>query len=71
MAEGHGRDAWSRMSELLSMIYNANRDPSKCRALKSKDFNPYECQRPQAIEVTKENIGELRDIFARFPKRKT
>ena len=29
------------------MIYNANRDPSKCRALKSKDFNPYECQRPQ------------------------
>lgn len=53
------------------MIYNANRDPSKGRALKSKDFNPYECQRSQAIEVTKENIGELRAAFAGFQKRKT
>ena len=53
------------------MIYNANRDPSKSRALKSKDFNPYECQRPQVIEVTKENIGELRAAFAGFQKGKT
>ena len=65
MGEGHGRDEWSRMSVLLSMIANANRDPKKGRAARPKDFDPYAKadRRRRALEVTPETIEMFRDAF--------
>lgn len=40
MAEGRRREAWDRLSALLSLIYNAFRSP-KSPALGPEHFNPY------------------------------
>ena len=40
LAEGHGRDAWGRLSLLCALIGNAHRDPKKGRAFKPGDFDP-------------------------------
>ena len=43
MAEGRGREEWGRMSSLLALIANVNRDPEEKRTLfEPSDFNPYE-----------------------------
>ena len=63
MAEGHGRDRWGRLSVLCSLIANCNRDPKKGRAFKPSDFNPYEGKPDEAIEITPENIGSLKQVF--------
>ena len=72
MAEGHGRDAWGRVSLLCALIGNAHRDPKKGRAFKPADFDPYP---PPAgrqafggpgdvIEIDRGNIGLLKEAFA-------
>jgi len=63
MAEGHGRDAWSRMSVLLALTANANRDPKKHRAFKPSDFDPFGRSPGEMIEVNRENIGTLKQAF--------
>ena len=73
LAEGHGRDAWSRTALLCTLIANANRDPKKTRPFRVEDFNPYvsACGHARAggrepaevIEVTRDNIGLLKQAF--------
>ncbi|MBE3100137.1 MAG: hypothetical protein IMZ44_23710 [Planctomycetes bacterium] len=64
MAEARGRDEWGRMSSLLALIANVNRDPRRSRPFKPADFNPYEARRPGAgIPLTKKNIRLLKKVF--------
>ena len=63
MAEGHGRDEWSRMSVLLALTANAHRDPKKGRAFKPSDFDPFGREPSEVIEVNRENIGLLKEAF--------
>jgi len=73
MAEGHGRDAWGRMSVLCALIGNANRDPKKGRAFKPSDFDPYDKEHAgggEVIEVTPETIGTLKEAFLQQQGRK-
>lgn len=43
MAEAARRDAWDRLSVLLSLVYNAHRGP-KAPYLAPEAFNPYTVQ---------------------------
>ena len=70
MAEGHGRDAWGRLSVLCALIANVNRNPKKHRAFKPSDFDPYEKERGEVIEVTPETIGTLKEAFLQQQGRK-
>ena len=64
MAEGRGRDEWGRMSSLLALIANVNRDPRRTRAFRSNDFNPYEAQPSGGgIPLNKANIRLLKQVF--------
>ncbi|OHB56828.1 MAG: hypothetical protein A2Y07_06870 [Planctomycetes bacterium GWF2_50_10] len=63
MAQGRGRDAWSRTSALMALIANVNRDPKKTRAFKPSDFDPYADKKQGRIVVNKENISVLRNLF--------
>ncbi len=63
MAEGRGRDEWGRMSSLLALIANVNRDPKRTRAFKPADFNPYEARSPAGVPLTKENFRLLKQVF--------
>ena len=47
------------------MIANVNRDPKKGRAFKPSDFDPLGSAQRAAIEVKRENIGLLKEIFMR------
>jgi len=73
MAEGHGRDAWGRMSVLCALIGNAHRDPKKGRAFKPCDFDPFSNggrEGGEIIEVNRENIGTLKQAFLNEEGRK-
>jgi len=66
MAEGRGRDEWGRMSSLLALVANVNRDPRRTRAFKPADFNPYEARAAGSgggIPLTKKNIRLLKQVF--------
>jgi hypothetical protein len=49
MAEGRGKFAWAQTSQVLAMLYNANRDPKK-PAAKPADFDPY-AERPRPVNI--------------------
>ncbi len=63
MAEGHGRDEWGRTALLCALIGNAHRDPKKGRAFKVADFDPFDREPGEVIEVDTENIGLLKQAF--------
>jgi hypothetical protein len=65
MAEGRGRDEWGRMSSLLALVANVNRDPRRTRAFKPADFNPYEVRAAGSggIPLTKKNMRLLKQVF--------
>ncbi|HUS47872.1 MAG TPA: hypothetical protein VM098_07125 [Phycisphaerae bacterium] len=64
MAEGHGRDRWSRTALLCALIANSNRDPRKGRAFHVEDFDPYSREQShEIIEVTPETVGFYRQAF--------
>jgi hypothetical protein len=64
MADGHGRDAWGRVSLLCALIANAHRDPKRGRALQPADFDPYaRTPADEVIEVNGETIGLLKQAF--------
>ena len=63
MSEGKGRDAWSRASNLMALLANINRDPKKSKVFKPTDFNPYYAVKKEAVLVTRETIGALREAF--------
>ena len=74
MAEGKGRDEWSRTSSLMALIANGipmvmvtkignKADPSR--------FNPYaEKQKTKGIRFCKENMEELKKHFSAFDRMK-
>ncbi len=42
MATGRGRMEWAQTAEILTVLYNANRDPKKKpKPYRPSDFNPY------------------------------
>ena len=59
---------WAQTSELLAILYNANRDGKKrSRPFTAAEFNPY-AERPKdaaetATRITQENIGLLKSAF--------
>lgn len=59
MAEGRGKAEWGRMSVLLALLANINRDPKRSRTLTPKDFNPYYAKKERRIE----NFGSLKELF--------
>ena len=69
MAEGHGRDEWGRTALLCALIGNAHRDPKKSRAFKVADFDPFDREPSEVIEVNNENIGTLKQAFTASNRR--
>ena len=65
MAEARGRAEWSRMSSLMALIANVNRDPKKHRAFRPADFNPYERRRTEGIPLTGANMHLLKKAFVK------
>ena len=63
MAEGRGRFLWEAVSTLLALTANVNRASKSAKVFKPRDFNPYH-HSDTVIEVTKENIGLMRQAFA-------
>ncbi|MBM4019873.1 MAG: hypothetical protein FJ288_16385 [Planctomycetes bacterium] len=63
MAEARGRDEWGRMSSLLALLANVNRDPKRTRPFKPADFNPYEVRRPGGVPLGKGNMRLLKQVF--------
>jgi len=65
MAGGRGRAEWSRMSSLMALVANVNRDPKKHRAFRPRDFNPYERRRTEGIPLTAANMHLLKKAFVK------
>ena len=63
MAEGHGRDAWGRLSVLLALVANCHRDPKKHRAFRPSDFDPFTRESGKAVELNQDNIDLLKQAF--------
>ena len=41
MAHARSREEWGRMSALMALVANVNRDPKRTRAFRPADFDPY------------------------------
>jgi cytochrome P450 len=54
MAEGRARLEWGQTSQVLCMLYNANRDPKK-PAASPDDFNPH--APPKRPRISMKAIG--------------
>ena len=65
MAGGRGRAEWSRMSSLMALVANVNRDPKKHRAFRPRDFNPYERRRTEGIPLNAANMHLLKKAFVK------
>jgi len=68
MAEGRQREQWSRLSALMALIANTQRDPKKTRALKPADFDPF----AREVPVVKADVSVLKQVFIdkRMPKER-
>jgi len=64
MAEGRHENLWMLASAVMALLANCHRDPKK-RAFTPDDFNPmvHRTGRADAIRVTPENVGDLREAF--------
>jgi hypothetical protein len=60
MAEGRQRADWSRISALMALIANTQRDPKKHRAFKPADFDPFSTHSKVAAKV---GVGVLKTVF--------
>lgn len=56
---------WGRASILMSLAYNASRDPKKTKPLFPKDFNPHWRKPPRATPAEKISFKEFRAIVQR------
>ena len=61
MADGRGKAEWGRMSVLLAMLANINRDPKKSRPAKPSDFNPYIPKGASRVH----KLSDLKSFFVR------
>jgi len=70
MAEGRGREAWTRESILLALLANAHRDPKRTQAFRPSDFNPYELGKGQTAALKTKDLSILKTVFVDNPKPK-
>ena len=65
MTEGKTKESWQHTSSIMALIANVNRDPKKTKPFKPSDFDPMQkmTSRPDVIEVTKDNITQLKQLF--------
>jgi hypothetical protein len=68
MADGRGRAEWGRMSSLMALVANVNRDPRRRRVFRPADFSPYERGPGEGIPITAANIDLLKTVFVKEPK---
>lgn len=59
MAQGRGKAEWGRISVLLALLVNINRDPKKSSPAKPSDFNPYLAKKQHRVE----KMEELKEFF--------
>jgi hypothetical protein len=62
MYEGHSRDAWGRLSNLMALVANCHRG-SRRRTFRPEDFNPHLASRGRGIPLKASNIHILKSIF--------
>lgn len=62
MSEGRERVEWTRLSHLMALIANCNRDPRKTRAFRAGDFDPF----VKADKSEDIKIDSLAPLKARF-----
>lgn len=48
MARARLKHTWRPLALIASLLFNANRDPKKTKALTPEDMNPYETRRKQS-----------------------
>lgn len=70
MAEGRGREAWTRESILLALLANAHRDPKRTQAFRPSDFNPYELSKGQTQAPKTNDLSILKTVFVNNTKPK-
>jgi len=64
MAEARGRFHWSQTAEILSMLFNANRDPKKTAPKTPVDFNPYPPEKDEKRPLVKtKDLSILKTVF--------
>ncbi len=60
--EMRDRMEWNRVSALMALLCNINRDPKKGKTVYPAEFNPYfnkKCKRSNVIEVKDEESRKL------------
>jgi len=65
MAEAAGHDRWARVSSLMALIANVNRDPKRTRPFSPDDFSPFAVRRtatPTGMPITKSNLHVLKQL---------
>lgn len=62
MGEGLGRAQWQHTSSILAMLANCNRGKHG-RPYSPADFDPYDREPGEVIEVTPETIGTMKQAF--------
>jgi len=50
------KQEWNRISSLMALVCNINRDPKKTKAFSPADFNPY-----LQKQAAKQNVIEVKD----------
>lgn len=66
MADARQREAWGRISSVMALIANTQRDPKKTRPFRPGDFDPFAASKP----APKVGVGVLKTVFieGRMPK---
>lgn len=64
MADGRQRSDWGRMSSLMALIANVNRDPKKKRQpYKPRDFDPWQGEDGKKNKPPQIDLSVLRTVF--------
>ena len=66
LADGAQRERWMRMSPLMALIANVNRDPRRCRPFRPEDFDPFAAKAgPEPVVLDRTTVGQLRRALGR------
>ncbi len=59
MAEQRQRDEWARVSSIMALIANTQRNGKRQRAFRPSDFDPF----ARKVGIMKADVSVLRDVF--------
>ncbi|MEQ8785134.1 MAG: hypothetical protein RIC55_02510 [Pirellulaceae bacterium] len=62
MYEGHARDSWGRLANLMALIANCHRE-AKRRPWRAADFDPYSRGGGRGFRLTAGNLHLLKGLF--------